>query len=115
MSWNRRGLLIAVFTLVSVPAFAQLNGENLLGDNGVKSGTQADPGVYLGFLYYHYDSDTIKSKDGTVLTLMRSFETSGGATVYFDQKKTISAARRPSGKCTQRRRALAMSASVPSR
>ena len=64
----RRILLIAIFTLVSVPAFAQLNGENLLGDNGMKSGTQAGPGVYLGFLYYHYDSDTIKSKDGTVLT-----------------------------------------------
>jgi len=83
MSWSRRGLFLAIFTLVSVPAFAQLNGENLLGDNGAKSGTQAGPGVYLGFLYYHYDSDTIKSKDGTVVTLSPSDPGSIGLNAYL--------------------------------
>jgi hypothetical protein len=51
-----------------MPVLAQLNGENLLGDNGVKSGSQPAPGTYVGFLYYRYATDTIKTKDGNTLT-----------------------------------------------
>lgn len=53
--------------LVASPAHAQLNGENLLGDNGVKSGTQPAPGFYVGTLYYGYKTDTIKGPDGSIV------------------------------------------------
>ena len=33
--------------LFATSAHAQLNGENLLGDMGVKSGTQPEPGLYV--------------------------------------------------------------------
>ena len=47
-------------TLYATPAAAQLNGENLLGDMGVKSGTQPEPGVYVSTIYYRYVTDSIK-------------------------------------------------------
>ncbi|HEX8029643.1 MAG TPA: sulfatase-like hydrolase/transferase [Vicinamibacterales bacterium] len=55
-------LLLAA--LITTPAYAQLNGENLLGDMGVKSGTQPEPGFYVGSLYYRYFTDSIKGPDG---------------------------------------------------
>ena len=59
---------LALSLLWPMPALAQLNGENLLGDSGVKSGSQPAPGTYVGFLYYRYATDTIKTKDGNTLT-----------------------------------------------
>jgi hypothetical protein len=63
------GALLGLVTFVSLPAYAQLNGENLLGDNGVKSGSQPAPGFYLSALYYFYNTDTIKNADGNRITL----------------------------------------------
>jgi choline-sulfatase len=48
----------------ATPAFAQLNGENLLGDMGVKSGTQPEPGLYTGNLYYRYFTNKIMGPNG---------------------------------------------------
>ena len=62
-------VLVGLVTLVATPAYAQLNGENLLGDNGVKSGSQPAPGLYLSGLYYFYNTDTIKDADGNRITL----------------------------------------------
>jgi hypothetical protein len=62
-------LACALATLVATPAQAQLNGENLLGDVGVKSGTQPNPGLYVGMLYYRYYTDTIKDRNGDRITL----------------------------------------------
>jgi hypothetical protein len=64
-----RTALITVLAAVATPAHAQLNGENLLGDFGVSSGTQAPPGVYISNIYYRYFTDTIKGPDGTTLAL----------------------------------------------
>jgi hypothetical protein len=50
--------------LAATPAYAQLNGENLLGDTGVKNGTQPAPGFYVAHLYYRYGTDTIKDGEG---------------------------------------------------
>jgi hypothetical protein len=36
--------VLLMAALVASPAQAQLNGENLLGDMGMKSGTQPEPG-----------------------------------------------------------------------
>jgi hypothetical protein len=45
-------------------AHAQLNGENLLGDMGVKSGTQPEPGLYVSTIYYRYRADSLKDAAG---------------------------------------------------
>jgi hypothetical protein len=61
--------VLGVATIVAAPAHAQLNGENLLGDMGVKSGTQPEPGVYLAGLYYRYFTDAIIGADGNKVML----------------------------------------------
>jgi hypothetical protein len=54
--------------LLARPAAAQLNGLNLKGDQGLKAGSQAPPGVYVGAPLYWYDTETIKDKDGKSLS-----------------------------------------------
>jgi putative intracellular protease/amidase len=58
------GVALLAALLAASPAAAQLNGENLLGDMGVKSGTQPEPGVYLSNIYYRYDARTLTGPDG---------------------------------------------------
>jgi hypothetical protein len=55
-------LLLAI--LFAAPAHAQLSGENLLGDMGVKSGTQPEPGLYVSTIYYRYRADSLKDAFG---------------------------------------------------
>ena len=62
-------VLVMSIVLGAAPARAQLNGENLLGDTGVRSGTQPAPGCYAGFLYYRYDTDVIRNASGEQITL----------------------------------------------
>jgi hypothetical protein len=62
------GVVTAACLLAALPARAQLNGENLLGDMGVKSGTQPEPGVYVASIYYRYFADSIKGPDGESVT-----------------------------------------------
>lgn len=50
--------------LFATSAHAQLNGENLLGDMGVKSGTQPEPGLYVSTIYYRYRTDSLKDPAG---------------------------------------------------
>ncbi len=57
-------LVVAMSMMAVVPAYAQLNGENLLGDMGVKSGTQPEPGLYVSSIYYRYRTGTLKDADG---------------------------------------------------
>jgi hypothetical protein len=57
-------VVLALGVLWPSAAVAQLNGENLLGDTGVKNGTQAAPGTYMGLLYYRYGTDTIRDTNG---------------------------------------------------
>ncbi|HEX5215114.1 MAG TPA: transporter [Vicinamibacterales bacterium] len=66
-------LLVAVAVAAATaaaarPAEAQLNGENLLGDMGVKSGSQPAPGFYAGYLFYRYHTDTVRDSRGNELT-----------------------------------------------
>src|SRR5262245_9096572 len=55
--------------LRAAPASAQLNGENLLGDMGVQSGSQPAPGLYASFIYYRYDASSLKDGHGNQVTL----------------------------------------------
>ena len=62
------GAVISALLCTAAPAHAQLNGENLLGDMGVKSGSQAAPGWYLSNVYYRYRTDTIRDGHGNQVT-----------------------------------------------
>ena len=55
---------IVLTILFATSAHAQLNGENLLGDMGVKSGTQPEPGLYVSTIYYRYRVDSLKDAAG---------------------------------------------------
>ncbi len=57
-------IALAAIVLTAAPAYAQLNGENLLGDMGVKSGSQPQPGFYFGNIFYRYRTETIRNASG---------------------------------------------------
>jgi len=54
-----------------------LNGFNIKGDQGLKAGSQAPPGIYYGALFYWYGTDTIKNQDG------RTFSTTGDLNMFL--------------------------------
>ena len=68
-TFTTAAVTVALATLCATPAAAQLNGENLLGDMGVKSGTQPEPGLYVSGIYYRYFTEAIKDPDGKSLSL----------------------------------------------
>ena len=81
-------LLLVVTGLFSQSAHAQLNGFNIKGDMGLKAGSQAPPGVYIGTVYYRYGSDTIRNKDGDKLPIKPDLTvTIGGVLVNMVTKK----------------------------
>lgn len=52
----------ALTALAALPAEAQLNGSHILGDSGVRSGSQPAPGFYTVVFYYRYGTDTLKDR-----------------------------------------------------
>src|SRR5262245_57876070 len=68
-SMTSRSLILAVAIVLVNPAkgFAQLNGQNIKGDAGLKSGSQAPPGAYVAVPLYFYTADQIKDRDGNQL------------------------------------------------
>jgi hypothetical protein len=65
--------LIAVAAIVTVaalhptPSAAQLNGQNIKGDTGLKSGSQPPPGAYVVVPLWFYTADVVKDHDGREL------------------------------------------------
>lgn len=49
-------------------AFAQLNGFNIKGDQGLKAGSQAPQGIYVGAPLDWYNTNTVKNKDGKAIS-----------------------------------------------
>jgi hypothetical protein len=47
---------IATWLFLPSPAAAQLNGQNIKGDAGLKSGSQAPPGAYVAIPLWFYSS-----------------------------------------------------------
>lgn len=97
-SWART--FVAALTLLAsvlfVPAMAsaQLNGANILGDMGVDAATQPPPGFWLGGMYYHYRTDTIRKADGSKLVFdsnqpARIFVPAFAPMLQFVSKDTI--------------------------
>ena len=60
---------VALLTLFASSASAQLSGHNLVGDFGLASGSQPEPGLYLVAPFARYDTDTIKGRSGNALNL----------------------------------------------
>jgi hypothetical protein len=85
---------LALTALLAAPASAQLNGENLLGDMGVKSGSQPEPGTYVSSIYYRYFTDTLKDPVGDRIQIDPSGQASqtiqaGMPLVYYVSKKKL--------------------------
>jgi hypothetical protein len=82
---------------IAAPAHAQLNGENLLGDVGVKSGTQPDPGIYVANAYYRYLTDAIKGPDGKTVAIdptgsgQQTIQAEMPLVIYVTKKKLFGA------------------------
>ena len=62
---TRAAAIMALAALLPRPSAAQLNGSHTLGDYGVQSGSQPQPGFYAALFYLRYDADTIKAADGS--------------------------------------------------
>jgi hypothetical protein len=60
----RLALTAALGLLTSAPALAQLNGQNIKGDAGLKSGSQGPPGVYFAIPLWFYTADAVKDRNG---------------------------------------------------
>ena len=90
-------LTMLIAMLCATPAAAQLNGENLLGDMGVKSGSQPEPGLYVSSIYYRYFTDTIKDRNGHSLSLdptgtaSQTIHAAMPAVFYVTSKKVLGA------------------------
>ncbi len=80
---TKLAILAGLVALASAaPASAQLNGSHVLGDYGVLSGSQAQPGLYAGLFYYHYSSDTVRNGDGVRVQLPSVEPASVGLSAY---------------------------------
>ena len=61
------GMVCGFTLLLAAPARAQLNGSHLLGDFGVNSGSQPQPGLYSALFYVRYHTEEIKDADGNTV------------------------------------------------
>jgi hypothetical protein len=87
-------LLIGTLLLLApTSAVAQLGGENLRGDYGMKSGSQGPPGLYVGNIFYFYRTDTIKTLSGDDLPKSPSIDIFADAILgsYVTKKKILGA------------------------
>ena len=56
---HRLAMALCLALLLATPAVAQFTGHNILGDFGLKSGSQPPIGFYAGYMYYKYDTNTL--------------------------------------------------------
>jgi hypothetical protein len=85
----RLGLLLVLFAFIGATQTvnAQLNIPVVRGDNGLKSGSQPGPGVYLTGLVYLYDTHEIIDKDGNRTNRVGIQQAFGGAALTYVSKK----------------------------
>ena len=97
MTGRRAPSLIAIVMLLAclcLPrvASAQLNGQNIKGDAGLKSGSQAPPGAYVAVPLWFYTADEVKNRNGeTVLSGKLDAAVFGAALNVVTQKKLVGA------------------------
>jgi hypothetical protein len=90
---RRRALLLTLLLLImsssSGVANAQLNIPVIRGDNGLKSGSQGPPGVYLTGVAYFYDTHEIVDANGTRFNRVGIEQGFAGAAFTYIAKKKI--------------------------
>lgn len=64
--WAVVSLAVAT-VMAAMPARAQLNGQNLKGDLGLKAGSQPPPGGYVLLPLYWYSADEVKDRAGNTI------------------------------------------------
>jgi len=67
LSWWAAFAMALMLGALPAPATAQLNGQNIKGDVGLKAGTQAPPGAYLAIPLWFYAADSIKDRNGDTI------------------------------------------------
>ena len=87
------GVACGLSLLSAVPAQAQLNGSHTLGDFGVNSGSQPQPGFYSALFYLHYGTDTIKDVDGNTVRLAQNAPSSLGVSAIAPMAWYVSKAK----------------------
>lgn len=80
-------LLLFVLAGSAGVARAQLNIPVVRGDNGLKSGSQAPPGIYLTGLVYFYDTHEIVDANGTRFDRVGIEQAFAGAALTYVSKK----------------------------
>jgi len=82
-----------VLLLAPTSVVAQLGGENLRGDYGMKSGSQGPAGFYLGDVFYFYRTDTVKNLNGDDLSKSPAIDIFGNIILssYVTKKKILGA------------------------
>ena len=64
-AFTRLTVAMAMIVLfLPAAGFAQLNGQNIKGDAGLKAGSQAPPGAYVALPLWFYTADVVKDRDG---------------------------------------------------
>ena len=97
MTGRRAPSLIAIVMLLALlclprVASAQLNGQNIKGDAGLKSGSQAPPGAYVAVPLWFYTADEVKNRNGeTVLSGKLDAAVFGAALNVVTPKKLLGA------------------------
>jgi hypothetical protein len=88
-----RILMVVVLGCVCrvAPAEAQLNTQHIKGTVGLKSGSQAPPGVYfIAPLLYVYNTDEVKDRDGNGLPFAADYSAAPTASrSCFQSARTI--------------------------
>lgn len=85
-------LAAAIVVVNAATGFAQLNGQNIKGDAGLKSGSQAPPGAYVAVPLYFYTADEIKNRDGNQVRRGSLDATLFGVALNVVTTKTIAGA-----------------------
>jgi hypothetical protein len=66
--WLTTALAAAgMMCLLPAESAAQLNGQNIKGDAGLKSGSQAPPGAYVAVPLWFYSADKLRDRNGDTL------------------------------------------------
>jgi hypothetical protein len=81
--------LLVVFAGSAGVARAQLNIPVVRGDNGLKSGSQPPPGIYLTGLVYFYDTHDIIDSNGTRFNRVGIEQAFAGAALTYVSKKKL--------------------------
>ena len=85
----RASLLLLTTLMWGAASNAQLNIPVIRGDNGVKSGTQPGPGIYISGILYVYDTNTLVDRNGTRSNRVGINQTFAGLGVTKVWKKKI--------------------------